>query len=51
MLDVEESSAELIEAVTFQLAMAGKNGAVVTEKLEQHGLDRPYACDSQSVWS
>jgi len=26
VLDVEESAAELIEAVTFQLAMAGKNG-------------------------
>jgi biopolymer transport protein ExbB len=28
VLDVEESAAELIEAVTFQLAMAGKNGQV-----------------------
>lgn len=29
VLDVEESAAELIEAVTFQLAMAGKNGQTV----------------------
>jgi biopolymer transport protein ExbB len=36
VLDVEESAAELIEAVTFQLAMAGKNGQVVSEKIEQH---------------
>jgi biopolymer transport protein ExbB len=36
VLDVEESAADLIEAVTFQLAMAGKNGQVVSEKIEQH---------------
>jgi biopolymer transport protein ExbB len=36
VLDVEESAAELIEAVTFQLAMAGKNGAALPEKIEQH---------------
>ena len=28
VLDVEESAAELIEAVTFQLAMSGKNGSL-----------------------
>jgi biopolymer transport protein ExbB len=36
VLDVEESAAELIEAVTFQLAMAGKNGQAVPEKVEAH---------------
>jgi biopolymer transport protein ExbB len=34
VLDVEESAAELIEAVTFQLAMAGKNGTAVHKESE-----------------
>jgi biopolymer transport protein ExbB len=36
VLDVEETAAELIEAVTFQLALSGRNGAATPERLEQH---------------